>query len=106
MAIHKDHLGREINLGDWCAMTQNNAIYVGKIIKISTKGAPTIARSSIEEYMATYKAYKKMNWRDQLAHLTTKFGPGHSCWGHPSWCRNGKFVKIKPTDDMIVAYDI
>lgn len=109
--IHKDHLGREINIGDWCAMTQNNEIYVGRVIRISSKGAPTIARNSVEEFMATDKKYKKLesSWKTRpqaQAILDTRFGPGHSMWGAPGWCRKKKFVKINPTDDMIVSYDV
>ena len=104
--IHTDHLGREINVGDWCAMTQNNEIYVGKIIKISKNGAPSIARNSFEEFMVMDPKFKSLSWKDKIKTLENKFGPGHSHWGVPSWCRQKKFVRINPTDDMIISYDV
>ena len=104
--IHKDHLGREINIGDWCAMTQNNEIYVGKIVKMSKNGAPSIARNSVEEFMVMDPKSKHLNWKEKREFMEKKFGPGHSHWGVTSWCRQKKFVKIMPSDDMIVAYDI
>ena len=50
-----DFIGQEVELGDWCTVTQNNILYVGKVVRI--KSSVTIARTSIDEYMLTDKFY-------------------------------------------------
>ena len=35
--VHKDKLGRTINVGDFVAYPQSNSLYVGKITKINPK---------------------------------------------------------------------
>lgn len=104
--MFKDHLGEEIKLGDWCAMTQNNSIYVGKIIKLSAKGNPTVARDSVEEFMATNKTFKAADWTTQRQMIQSRFpSTTRSRWGAPDWCRDKKFVRINPTNKMLKEYD-
>lgn len=37
LPVHKDKLGRTINVGDFVAFPQSNSLYVGKITKINPK---------------------------------------------------------------------
>lgn len=103
---YKDHIGQEIKIGDWCAMTQNNQVHVGKIVSMSSKGNPTICRDSVEEYVQdNITEWNKLSWEDAKKFIISKF-PGHSGYiPRLSWCRDKKFVKINPTDKMLVGYD-
>ena len=107
----KDHIGQEIRLGDWAAITQNNMVHVGKIISISKSGAPTIARDSVEEFAFGSSEYKKLNsnwktYKKARDFIKNKF-PNHSGFVRLcSWCRDTKFVKINPTNEMLIKYDV
>lgn len=103
---HKDYIGQEIKLGDWCAITQNNQVHVGKIVSISDKGSPTICRDSVEEYVFDNSSeYNKLSYRDRYSFVSSKF-PGHRGYvDRLSYCRDKKFIKINPTDKMLVGYD-
>lgn len=39
-----DHIGQEVEVGDWCAVTQNNSITVGKVIRTTKGGNVTIEK--------------------------------------------------------------
>jgi|TARA_R110000764_G_scaffold85829_2_gene166485 hypothetical protein len=101
-----DCIGQKVELGDWCAVTQHNSIYVGKVIKAGS--SVTIACSSRDEFIMIDAGLKRARgWHDKKKYMENMFGPGvtphikHS----PSWARDGKFVKITPTRDMLVKYD-
>ncbi len=101
-----DHIGQEIVVGDWAAVTQNNVIHVGKVIKASS--TVTIAINSREEFMLTNKPFLKLkSWKDKRDFLEKKYGKHNSYWRtlSPSWARGGKFIKITPTNKMIIDYD-
>ena len=103
----KDHIGQEIVVGDWAAVTQHNTIYVGKVIKANS--SVTIAINSKEEFMQTNKEYLKLkNYIDKTDFLRNTFGKrnGSGLLCGPGWARDGKFIKIEPTDEMLVNYDI
>lgn len=110
--IHKDHIGQVFELGDWCAITSNNEVYVGRIISISKASAPTIARDSMEEWCFHNKEWKRLsnNWKtSQLARdLVTKQFPKNTSGfvNILGWCRAKKFVKITPTMEMQIKYDV
>lgn len=100
-----DHIGQEIVVGDWAAVTQNNIMYVGQVIKATS--TVTIALDSMDEFRKTDKSYLTAKWQDQEKIIKNKFGPKATRWvDSPSWIRHGKFVKINPTDKMIVDYDV
>lgn len=104
-----DHLGQEVKVGDWAAMTQNNKIYAGKVIRISAKGNPTIVRNSVDEFIKVNKVYKRTpDWQMQNEILIKKFGQEYSRyqWLSPDWVRDTKFIKINPTEDMINKYHV
>lgn len=106
MSKRVDFIGQEVELGDWCTVTQNNSLYVGKVIKAGN--SVTIACNSIDEYILTDKNFSKIiKWDDKKTHIQAKFGPKAS-WRStsPSWARDGKFVKITPTQKMLIDYDI
>ncbi len=52
--VHKDKLGRVINVGDFVAFPQSNMLYVGKITKINPKMVKVLslpkARSDYNKY--------------------------------------------------------
>lgn len=100
-----DFIGQEVKLGDWCTVTQYNCLYVGKVIK--TGSTVTIACSSIDEYILTDKKFSKITrWEDKRTHIEARFGPKVSWLSKsPTWARDGKFVKITPTQKMLIDYD-
>jgi len=112
----KDHIGQDIELGDWAAITQNNMVQVGKIVSISKKGAPTIARNSVEEFCQGNGKWKTLNSSYKTSQqaremLVQKFPKKYKAQNEAyvrllSWCRDTKFVKINPTEAMIIAYDV
>ncbi len=103
--VCKDHIGQIVNEGDWCAVTQNNTMYVGMVIKATT--TVTIALDSVDQFRKTNKAYLEADWKDQNKILKNKFGNNACKWvDSPGWIRHGKFVKINPTDEMLSNYDI
>ena len=101
-----DHIGQEVEVGDWCAITQHNTIYVGKVIKAGD--SVTIATNSINEFIKTNKSFKALkSWQDRKKMIESKFGTGTSYHDFgPSWARDGKFLKIKPTAKMEMEYDV
>lgn len=113
---YKDHIGQEIEVGDWVAITQNNKVIAGKVISISSKGSPTIARNSVEEYCHGNGKWKKLNssWKtsQQAREMLVKKFPrrykaqNEACIRLLSWVRDTKFIKINPTEDMIIKYDV
>lgn len=104
--VCKDHIGQLVNVGDWCAVTQKNEMYVGRVIKATT--TVTIAMDSVDEFRKTDKTYLEADtWQEQAKMLKDKFGGNHNRWGNsPDWIRHGKFVKINPTTDMLIKYDV
>ena len=101
-----DYIGQEVNIGDWCAVTQNNRVHVGKVIKAGS--SVTIAINYKEEFMQTDKSYMNLKtWKDKRNMLISKFGSDKGAYflSGPSWARDGKFVKITPTDKMLMEYD-
>jgi hypothetical protein len=104
----KDVIGQEISINDWCAITQRNQVFVGKVVSISSKGAVTIAIDSVDEYVYTNKAelnaldYKQKNIHMQKAFPKVK---DPRWWNECSWARDNKFVKIYPTKEILLAYD-
>jgi len=109
MNTGKDHLGQECKVGDWAAMTQNNVIYAGKIVKMSKNGNPTVAENSVQEFAITNPKFKKLtSWKDKEALMVQHFGSKYAraFWYTASWCRDKKFIKIEPTTDMIIKYDV
>tara|TARA_R110002073_G_scaffold192565_1_gene351382 strand:+ start:610 stop:942 length:333 start_codon:yes stop_codon:yes gene_type:complete len=101
-----DCIGQKVELDDWCAVTQHNSIYVGKVIKAGS--SVTISCSSRDEFIMTDAGLNKIKgWHDKKKYMENMFGPDAtpSIKHSPSWARNGKFVKITPTKDMLVKYD-
>tara|TARA_R110000744_G_scaffold343653_1_gene448882 strand:+ start:1514 stop:1837 length:324 start_codon:yes stop_codon:yes gene_type:complete len=101
-----DCIGQEVELGDWCAVTQHNAIYVGKVIKAGT--SVTIACSSQDEFLMTNSKFKKIKvWKNKVDYMKRRFGPDATPHTRsPSWARDGKFIKISPTPKMQSDYDV
>jgi len=113
MAVSKDYIGQPIIIGDWCAITQNNRIHVGVVVSISKSGAPTITRNSVEEFAFNSKEWRKLNNNWKTNHLAreliinkfpnTAVSPFINLL---SYCRDLKFVRIIPSSEMIIKYDI
>lgn len=105
----KDIVGQEIKVGDWAVITQHNAVYVGKVVK--AENSITIAENRAKEwYSNNSKLFHKLNWQERLAEWKKMFGQdalkkfGH--WNEgPSWVRDGKFVKIEPTKELMLQYE-
>ena len=119
MAI--DRLGQEVKVGDWCAITQHNEVYVGKVIKEGT--TVTIARNRIESDLIGLKQksyynggptyiYKELgdtfenflNKRYNIDFKTFHKSVSYS-WSPLSFVRDNKFIKITPTREMELAYE-
>lgn len=99
-----DRLGQEVNVGDWCAITQHNEVYVGKVIKAGN--SVTIARDRIEGEVIN-KGYKR-NWKQYQNELKElqKIFPSLTYIPTPlSFVRDNKFIKITPTRDMELKYE-
>lgn len=97
-----DHIGQEIVIGDWAVVTQHNRLYVGKVIKAGN--SVTIAVDAKDEFIQVNPQFKKLPWQDKHKVLKAK---GYSGSWNPacSWARDGKFIKITPTEEMLIAYD-
>lgn len=109
MAIQKDIIGQEVKIGDWAAITQHNRVFVGKIVKANN--SITIAENRAQEFLVNNpKVFDKMSWQQRSDYWISTFGTdaikkfGH--WNSiPSWVRDGKFVKIEPTKEMMLQYE-
>ena len=100
-----DYIGQNVEVGDWCAVTQNNSIHVGKVIRAGS--SVTISCSSRDEFIMTDAGLSKItSWVERNKYMESIFGTGATPHTNsPSWARDGKFVKITPTRDMLVKYD-
>ena len=100
-----DFIGQEIVVGDWAVVTQHNALYIGKVVKAGT--SVTIAINSVDEFIKTSKSFSKIkSWQDRSDFIKKRFGPKSIYYpSNPSWARNGKFIKITPTEEMLISYD-
>jgi hypothetical protein len=101
-----DYIGQEIVVGDWAAVTQNNTIYVGKVIKAGK--TVTIAIDSIDEFILTDSKFKRASgWEERRDIVRKKFGQKTNWFRRgPDWARDGKFIKITPTEKMLAGYDV
>jgi hypothetical protein len=99
-----DFIGQEVNIGDWAVVTQNNSLHVGKVIKAGN--SVTIAVDSIDEFIKTDKSFiNTSGWKNRRDFIKKKFGINRYYPMNPSWARDGKFIKITPTEEMMVDYD-
>tara|TARA_R110000803_G_scaffold15548_2_gene42912 strand:- start:259 stop:579 length:321 start_codon:yes stop_codon:yes gene_type:complete len=100
-----DFIGQEIVVGDWAVVTQHNALYVGKVVKAGT--SVTIAVNAQDEFTKTSSVFKNAKgWEAKALLVKKKFGPHARPYAHqPSWSRDGKFIKITPTEEMMIGYD-
>ena len=100
-----DFLGQEVKIGDWAVVTQNNSLYIGKVVKAGA--SVTIAVDSEDEFIKTDSKFGRLSWQDKKIFMTKRFGP-KSKW-FPSaprtFARDGKFIKITPTEEMLMNYD-
>ena len=117
MAI--DRLGQEVNIGDWCAITQHNEVYVGKVIKKAN--SVTIARNRIEAdlmkinskiWYGANSTPKELNgetisdWMKRVYNVDYKDYIKQTQSTYPlSFARDNKFIKITPTRDMELKYE-
>lgn len=118
MAI--DRLGQEVNVGDWCAITQNNQVFVGKVVK--SGNSVTIARNRIEadlmslkfssyyntptyihkELGDTFEGFLKKRYNVDFNTFKKSVNYDYSPL---SFARDNKFIKITPTKDMELKYE-
>lgn len=98
-----DRVGQVVNVNDWAAITQHNEIFVGKVIKAGnsiTIAVDSIHEKAIKNKIATASWAQKREWIDKnYPHKK------YSYYSWPSWARDGKFIKITPTEEMLLAYD-
>lgn len=109
----KDYLGQEVSLGDWCAVTQHNQIFIGKVVKVGN--SVQIAIDSCNEFLLFWKKdpkNPKNKWDQQNEAFFNKFGITKRDWyisnnyaTNPTVARDGKFIKVCPTIEMEKRYD-
>lgn len=99
----KDRLGQEVKVGDWCAITQHNEIYVGKVIKCGN--TVTIAQNIREAFIIQNKLGNWRNYEKNKKMFESAF-PGMRFSNNTlSFVRDNKFIKITPTRQMELDYE-
>ena len=100
----KDSLNQDVNIGDWIATVPKGqrSVMVGKVTKISKTGNPVIKRNinSKEESVGLTVSSKPLGTDPRYI---TIWNPTGIYYGE---CRKAHFIKIIPTREVELAYEI